>query len=216
MKLLSDPVGNLSLRRQALLWLIPLLSLAYETDLTALLWLGSTTAILLTSASARQSVFAMIYRNWWTTLAVGVGIGLLFGALINPAIDGLAETITGSEIDLSQFADVEGDSGAFIELLIVAILFGGVVEEACFRGFFIGWGVTLFGKRWAIPILLVSSAVFGMGHLYQSPAGALSTGLFALIVGGLYLALGRKLLPVILIHAVSNAWGVTEIYLGAV
>lgn len=201
---------------QAVLWLIPLLSLAFETDLTALIWLGSTTLILMTSAAARQAVFAMIYRNWVTTLLVGVGIGLLFGAVINPAIDGLAETITSDRINLSQFADVKGDTGAYMELLIVAMLFGGIVEELCFRGFFIGWGVELFGRKMAIPILLVSSIVFGIGHMYQSPAGALSTGLFAMIVGGIYLLLDRKLLPVILIHAVSNAWGVTQIYLNGV
>ncbi|MEX0342902.1 MAG: CPBP family intramembrane glutamic endopeptidase, partial [Erythrobacter sp.] len=129
-----------------------------------------------------------------------------------PAMDGVAELLTGTTIDLSQFADVQGNDGAFLELLIVAILFGGILEEIAFRGFFIGWGTRLFGMKAAIPLLLLSSAAFGIGHLYQDLAGGVSTALFALLLGTIYLLLDRKLLPVILIHAVSNFWGVLEIY----
>ena len=40
-----------------------------------------------------------------------------------------------------------------------------------------------------------------------------SAGLFSILLGVLYLSMARKLLPLILIHAVSNFWGVTELYL---
>jgi membrane protease YdiL (CAAX protease family) len=212
MKLAFDPIGKVSLWQQRALVLLPAIPLLWVTDLTAPLWLGSTAMIIWLSRSARDAVFQMIYRNWWTTLAIGLVLGTLVGTVLNPAMDSFAELITGTKIDLSQFADVRGNSGAFMELLIVALLFGGVVEELAFRGFFIGWGTKLFGMKAAIPLVLLSSVAFGIGHLYQDLAGGVSTALFALLLGGLYLLFDRKLLSVILIHAVSNFWGVLEIY----
>lgn len=212
MKLAFDAAGKLPPWALKALVLLPAIPLLLPSDLTAPLWLGGTALILWLSRSARESVFRMIYRNVFVTLAIGVILGTMVGLWLNPAMDAFAEYITGTKIDLSQFADVQGDDGAFMELLIVALLFGGVVEEVAFRGFFIGWGTKLFGSGAAIPLLLLSSAAFGIGHLYQDLAGGVSTALFALLLGILYLLFDRKLLPVILIHAVSNFWGVLEIY----
>ena len=212
MKLVFDRLGSLSLWQKRVLVLLPAIPLLIPSDLTAPLWLGSTALILWLSRSARQAVFRMVYRNVWTTLAIGLVVGSVVGVMLNPMMDGFAEFATGTTIDLSQFADVQGDDGAFIELLIVAILFGGVVEEIAFRGFFIGWGTRLFGMKAAVPLILLSSLAFGIGHLYQDLAGGVSTAMFALLMGALYIAFDRKLLPVILIHAVSNFWGVLEIY----
>jgi len=213
MKMLFDPVGRMPLWGQRLLCLFPAAPLLWETDLTALLWLGSTAAILWLSRSARHAVFQMLYKSWPVTLAIGVLLGTLVGLIVNPAIDAFAEQVTGTTIDLSQFSEVKGDVGAYVELLLVAILFGGVVEELAFRAFFIGWGTRLFGMKAAIPMVLLSSLAFGIGHLYQDLAGGISTGLFSVLVGTLYLALDRKALPVILVHAVSNFWGVTDIFM---
>ncbi len=216
MKLLFDPIARWPNWSLWLLWLLPLLPLLFETDLTAILWLGSTALILLLSQSARLSVFQMVYKNWTITIIIGLVIGTFVGLVANPAMDTLAEYLTGTKIDLSQFSDVTGDTGAYIELLIIAMIFGGIVEEIAFRGFFIGWGVNLFGAVAAIPLVAISSIAFAIGHLYQNAAGGLSTGLFAVLLGALYLLFDRKLLPVILVHAVSNFWGVTEIYLNGV
>ena len=215
-RILRDPVGRLPIGAQRALCLFPALPLLWETDLTPILWLGSTAAVLWLSRSARESVFQMIYKSWPITLAIGIALGTFVGLVVNPVLDSFSEWLTGTDIDLSQFASVQGDGGAYLELLIVAILFGGIVEEVAFRGFFIGWGTRLFGMKLAVPLLLLSSIAFGIGHLYQDLAGGVSTGLFALIMGGLYLLFDRKLLPVILIHAVSNFCGVTEIFLNGV
>ena len=133
--------------------------------------------------------------------------------LIDPIIIPLSEAATGSTIDLSQFADVHGDAGAFIELLIVALIFGGVVEEICFRGFFIGWGVSLYGRRAALPLVLVTSVAFGIGHWYQGPAGAIVTGTSSIVFGLVYIMTGYKLLPAVATHMSVNFLGVLDLYL---
>ena len=104
-------------------------------------------------------------------------------------------------------------AGEFMELVIVALIFGGIVEEICFRGFFIGWGVKLFGSRWALPLVLVISVVFGIGHWYQGPAGAIVTGVGSAIFGLVYVATGFRLLPAIATHMSSNFLGVLDLYL---
>ena len=216
MRFLFNPVGEWPQWSLASMWAIPLLALLFENDLTALLWLGSTAVTLLISASAREAVFRMIYKGWAKTLVIGIGVGSFVGLVANPALDLIAESLTGDKIDLSQFADVYQNTGAYIELLIVALIFGGIVEEVCFRGFFIGWGRKLFGSRATIPLIFISSAAFAIGHFYQGVAGGISTGLFSLLMGALYVLFDRRLMPLILIHAVSNFWGVTEIYLSGV
>ena len=198
---------------QRLFWVLPLLPLIFVTDLTALLWLGGTGLILLLVKGARAPTFSFLYRNWWSSVGIGLLVGSAIHFLFDPLIIPLAETATGSEIDLSQFAGVQGDAGEFMELLIVALIFGGIVEEICFRGFFIGWGVRLYGQHAALPLVLVTSVAFGIGHWYQGPAGAIVTGLSSIVFGLVYVATGFKLLPAFVTHMSVNFLGVLDLYL---
>ena len=201
------------LRYQRVFWLLPLLPLIIITDLTALLWLGGTALILAVVKDSRAPTFAMVYRNWWTSIGIGMAVGCAIHFLIDPVVIPLAERATGSAMDLSQFANVQGDAGEFMTLLIVALVFGGIVEEICFRGFFVGWGVKLFGNRWALLLVLVISVVFGIGHWYQGPVGAIVTGVGSLVFGLIYVATGFRLLPAIATHMSSNFLGVLDLYL---
>ena len=63
-----------------LLWLVPLLSLVFETDLTALLWIGTTLIALIFVPAARQATLAMVYRNVPLSLAIGTAIEVRVGA----------------------------------------------------------------------------------------------------------------------------------------
>lgn len=198
---------------QRLFWVLPLLPLIFVTDLTALLWLGGTGLILLLVKGARAPTFSFLYRNWWSSVGIGLLVGSAIHFLFDPLIIPLAETATGSEIDLRQFAGVQGDAGEFMELLIVTLIFGGIVEEICFRGFFIGWGVRLYGQHAALPLVLVTSVAFGIGHWYQGPAGAILTGLSSIVFGLVYVATGFKLLPAIAAHMSVNFLGVLDLYL---
>jgi len=204
---------NFSRSWQRLFWLLPILPLVIMTDLTALLWLGGTALVLLFVKNSRAPTFAFVYRNWWTSIGIGLVVGLAIHFLIDPLIIPLTEKMTGSPMDLSQFANVHGDAGEFMTLLIVALVFGGIIEEICFRGFFIGWGVALFGARSALPLVLIISVVFSIGHWYQGPSGAIVTGIGSVVFGLVYIATGYKLLPAIATHMTSNFFGVLDLYL---
>jgi membrane protease YdiL (CAAX protease family) len=117
-------------------------------------------------------------------------------------------------IKLDSLAGVRGNLLNYLVLMAIAFVYGGVVEEMVFRGFVIGWGSTLFGPRSTIPLVLLSSAVFGSAHLYQGLSGAISTGLIGLGFALLYVGTGKKLLAPVLAHMVVDAIGVTQLYLG--
>lgn len=207
---------EVSLRWQRVLWLLPLLPLIFITDLTALLWLGSTALILMLVRNARQPTFSFVYRSAYVSIAIGVTAGAALHFLVDPWLIPLAEHLTNSRMDLTQFADVHGDAGAYIELLIVALLFGGVIEEITFRGFFVGWGSAVFGDWSRLWLVVLISVVFGLGHWYQGPAGAIVTGVGSIVFGVVYVACRCKLLPAIACHMTVNFLGVTEIYVHGV
>lgn len=74
----------------------------------------------------------------------------------------------------------------------------GITEELIYRGFLLRylaagpWGLS------AAAALVVSSAVFGLAHAGQGAKGMLLTGVVGLLLGGLFLASGSLLLPMVL------------------
>ena len=81
-----------------------------------------------------------------------------------------------------------------------------------FRGVLVGWGAQLFGKRWALPLAILSAVLFGLGHSNQALVGQILTGIAGLIFGLTYVACGCKLLPAVIAHGTSNALTVSKIY----
>lgn len=79
----------------------------------------------------------------------------------------------------------------------------GICEEVVYRGFLLNylhimpWHLSL---TWA---LVVSSIIFGIGHLYQGIAGAIQTAVIGFLFGGLFVITGSLLLPVVL-HGVMD------------
>jgi membrane protease YdiL (CAAX protease family) len=45
--------------------------------------------------------------------------------------------------------------------------------------------------------LVASSTIFGVGHIYQGVAGAVQTALIGCVMGGMFLATGNLLLPIV-------------------
>ena len=96
---------------------------------------------------------------------------------------------------------------AFVALSITA----GVVEETIFRGWLI-W----YLQAW-MPLtaaVLVSSAAFGLAHLYQGAAGVAKTAIIGLLLALLYLLTGSLWLPIVAHAMIDVLQGATmmELY----
>jgi len=79
----------------------------------------------------------------------------------------------------------------------------GVCEEFVYRGFLLHYLHVLpfqLSVTWA---LVVSSAIFGIGHLYQGVGGAVQTAVFGFVFGCLFLITGSLLVPMV-VHAVVD------------
>lgn len=79
-------------------------------------------------------------------------------------------------------------------------LTAGLCEEFIYRGFVLGWA-----GAWGGPVaaVLVSSLVFGFGHLYQGPRHVLRIGALGVFFALLAMASG-SLWPGILVHAAMD------------
>jgi membrane protease YdiL (CAAX protease family) len=122
------------------------------------------------------------------------------------------EQATGTKLNTSQLEGLDEEFGVYVEWMLKGILLGGVMEEVFFRGFLIGWGSQLLGKRWAWPLVILIAVLFGFGHVNQGVVGQILTGIAGLIFGLTYVACSCKLLPAIIAHGTANALSVSNIY----
>ena len=77
----------------------------------------------------------------------------------------------------------------------------GTCEEILYRGF-LPW---VLGLAMPLPMAYGSAAIlFGLGHVYQGPAGVVKTSILGVVMGGL-VWLSGSLLPAIVLHIAIDA-----------
>jgi membrane protease YdiL (CAAX protease family) len=79
----------------------------------------------------------------------------------------------------------------------------GISEELLFRGFLFYYLTLWFPHIHSLECALVTSLIFGIGHLYQGWKGIVSTGLVGLVMAGLYALTGNLLVPMF-VHAATD------------
>lgn len=79
----------------------------------------------------------------------------------------------------------------------------GITEELLFRGFLIWYLSFFFGKLSTLELIALSSALFGVCHLYQGVLGIIGTGVIGAVFASLYLSTGSLLLPAV-VHALVD------------
>jgi membrane protease YdiL (CAAX protease family) len=95
---------------------------------------------------------------------------------------------------------------AFVFLVVVAIS-----EEVIFRGYLILRFRALAGNRAAA--LLLSTAIFSIGHGYEESGGVIAVGILGLVFGLVYLWRGSLLAPMVM-HFLQNFIGIVLVPLG--
>lgn len=146
-------------------------------------------------------------RSIARTIALGVLVGLAMLFFSKLLLTPIAEAITGIPRDLSAFDYVRGDLPAYLALMPRIWLGAAICEEIVFRGFLIGRLEAAFGG--ASPIataaaVMLSSALFGLAHMYQGPTGVLITGVLGLVFACVYAYGGRNLWLNIVVHGVYD------------
>ena len=85
------------------------------------------------------------------------------------------------------------------------LLIGAGIYEELTRIFLLSRLWNLWNSRvWRWVTVILSAVLFGLMHLYQGPAGVVSTGISGLILAVYYLKFGR-ILPMIIAHYLHDA-----------
>lgn len=196
------------------LWAAPMALCLAIPGLGVVLAAAVIVVVLILRREARPGALMLWWRGPLASLALGVGVGLatyiVMGTLVGPAL----EHAFGAAPDVHALGAIKGHLFAYLKLMAVGLLFGGIFEELVFRGYTIGWGARLLGTRAALLLVLLSSAIFGFSHLYQGKEGVAETGFVGLVLGTTYVAAGRRLAPSAFAHMTIDAIGISELYAG--
>jgi|SRR5690606_1383037 len=137
-------------------------------------------------------------------LLAGFGVNLLLTLSIVALSPGtLEEHIAGLESLAVGLTDETPLAAVFALLLLV-----GFYEEIVARGLLLTRARELVGGFW--PPVLISSALFALGHFYQGVYGVVQTALFGLVLAAFTLRWGT-LWPAIFAHAAINMLSVVQL-----
>lgn len=151
---------------------------------------------------------------WMVLLGIGFGIAYQFFSL--HFIDPVLARWSGKLPDVSQFASLVGNGKQLAFWLLISWTLAAFGEEFIYRGYLLN-RLAEVGKKtsaaWGASLML-SSLLFGLGHIYQGATGVAATALASLVTGALYLAARRNLWVVILMHGVGDTVGFLLIFFG--
>src|SRR4051794_30401440 len=144
------------------------------------------------------------------TALVAVGWSLFQLAVTLPLVDHLS----GQRQDMGVFADVQGDPGLLIVLLLLSWTLAALVEEAAFRGFLLTRLRQVLGHGTAglATAVVVSSVLFGVLHSEQGLVGVVAVALDGVVFCALRLYFGTVWAPV-LAHGFNNTLGLVTFFL---
>lgn len=148
----------------------------------------------------------------WTTQELGLALvgerNILLGGVLGAALVALAQCFNLRRMSRLP-PDLRGPLGALAERVlpqtvwempafVLLALTAGCCEEFLYRGF----AMTAFSRfGWPIwGVILASSALFGLAHLYQGPRGAVGAGILGVALGIARILYG-SIAPVALWHA---------------
>lgn len=162
-----------------------------------------------------QSIGLKNPTNLLKTILLAFLLGIIIELIIEIVFNPLFERMTGTAINLSD-VDFNNSIIGYIIWVIVGFILAALPEEILFRGFILTRVSNLFDdiKVGNIIGLIVSSATFGLCHLYQGWAGVLSTGFIGFLLGIIFLQSNKNIWVCVLIHGFINFTGLSILYFG--
>jgi uncharacterized protein len=156
------------------------------------------------------------FRNWKTTVALGLPAGLLFEGFELFVSQPLLMKILRRQPHFEEFRELTGNLKlALISFALVWTLaaFG---EEMVYRGYLMNRVADLMNRTrvaWIISLITVQVG-FGLAHGYQGIVGVIDEGLQGTLLGLLYLRAGRNLSIPIIAHGIADTCDILLIFLG--
>lgn len=160
-------------------------------------------------------------RMPWLALAIAGGaFAALFlkNTVLEPVYAPFIETWFGGDSDAQgrDWSFLRGNTGAYLQWVVLIWLFAAIGEEVFFRGLVLRQIEATFGAG-SLPLVLGifgSSLLFGLHHAGSGVYAVINSALSAPIYCAAFLLSGRNLLAPILAHGAWDTYGLTTLYLG--
>lgn len=146
--------------------------------------------------------------TWGTDIPAGIGLAAaltLVWFLGRATIDRWLPRPAGNATVMNLIGGLSRDPLLLAVWLGPVVWIGVAAFEEIQRAFTLDLLSDILPKRWQKgSILVLSSLLFGLAHLYQGPAGMIGTFIFAMAFGLYYFAAGR-IRPLIIGHALYDS-----------
>jgi membrane protease YdiL (CAAX protease family) len=156
------------------------------------------------------------FRNWKTTLALGIVAGLLLEGFELFVSQPILVRLLRKQPDLEDFRPLIGNLKLTLIFLALAWILAAFGEEMIYRGYLMNRVADLFNRTrraWIVSLIVVHVA-FGLAHAYQGWTGVIDEGLSGLLLGVIYLRTGRNLAVPIIAHGIGDSIDFILIFLG--
>lgn len=135
-------------------------------------------------------------------LSYGLVMGLVLMLLLNIGLNSLLVSVFPKSVSSIGIMNYFTNTDYLFLWLLIGIAGGGFTEELM-RIFMLTRFENKFGLAGLYTALIVSSLLFGLGHLYQGTGAAISTGISGFVMGLIYMR-RQKAWEIIIIHSFSD------------
>lgn len=183
----------------------------YYRKIVSALWVCAFTAVLSTGLFTTFSIKLAPGEIRWLQsgsivlkIVEGITVGMLI-AIFLPAVLALRSPALRAKAGKSaqRLAFLLPSSKEERRWWWLVCITAGVCEETVYRGFLVHYFHTQSFHLTLTSALVVSSLIFGVGHLYQGGLGAVQTALIGFIFGAMFIVTGNLLLPMF-VHTILD------------
>jgi membrane protease YdiL (CAAX protease family) len=165
--------------------------------------------------SGWRAIGMTVYRNWKTTILLGVLIGVALEAIELFITQPFLVRVLHQKPDLSVFNSVAGNWKIALFFIGLSWSLAAFGEEMVYRGYLMNRMAGLLKQTraaWIVSLIAVH-LVFGLAHAYQGITGIIDEGFMGLLLGVVYLRTRRNLAVPIVAHGVSDSIDVILMFL---
>lgn len=147
-----------------------------------------------------------------------IGIGLITFVASEPILDfivqPLVNKLTGVTADYSEFQSLANNFSKFSKYLLYILISAGFGEEILFRGFlFRQFKIIIPAFKFKTSLIVVlTSILFSLPHLYLGLSGIIMTFIFGLFFGITYVKTNYNLWINIILHSLIDIMFITLAY----
>jgi membrane protease YdiL (CAAX protease family) len=163
-----------------------------------------------------RKVGLKLYRNWKTSIALGIAAGIFLEGLELFITQPILVKWLHKQPDLELFRSLNGNFKLTLLFLALVWTLAAFGEEMVYRGYLMNRVADLFNRTasaWIISLFAVHVG-FGLAHAYQGITGIIDEGLMGLLLGTMYLGTGRTLAVPIIAHGIQDSIDLILIFMG--